>query len=102
YRTDAQSAALCEAFDRSGIPYKKNSHRPLTDEPAIRALLQELGESGEAATLRDELRAAPERLAERGDAFDGATSAAPRLSGAGARSRGRAAMIVPASRMRQR
>lgn len=80
YRTDAQSAALCEAFDRSGIPYKKNSHRPLTDEPAIRALLGELGDSGEAATLLAELRAAAERLAERGDAFDGATSALQRLS----------------------
>src|SRR5262249_47009737 len=80
YRTDAQSAALCEAFDRSGIPYKKNSHRPLTDEPAIRALLQELGDSGETATLLDELRAAAERLAEGGNAFDGATSALQRLS----------------------
>src|SRR5262245_64121666 len=80
YRTDAQSAALREAFDRSGVPYKKNSHRPLTDEPAIRALLQELGESGETATLLDELRAAAERLAERGNAFDGATSALQRLS----------------------
>src|SRR5262249_59772110 len=80
YRTDAQSAALCEAFDRSGIPYKKNSHRPLTDEPAIRALLQELGESGETVTLLDELRAAAERLAQPGNAFDGPTSALQRLS----------------------
>src|SRR5262249_49286311 len=80
YRTDAQSAALCEAFDRSGIPYKKNSHRPLTDEPAIRALLQELGDSGETATLLDELRAAAKRLAEGGNAFDGATSALRRRS----------------------
>jgi DNA helicase-2/ATP-dependent DNA helicase PcrA len=68
YRTDAQSAALCEAFDRSGIPYKKNSHRPLTDEPAVRALLQELGDRGEATTLVDELRTAAERLVARGDA----------------------------------
>jgi superfamily I DNA/RNA helicase len=80
YRTDAQSAALCEAFDRSGIPYKKNSHRPLTDEPAIRALLQELGDGGGATTLLDELRAAAQRLAERGDALDGTTSALQRLS----------------------
>src|SRR5262249_21113843 len=79
YRTDAQSATLCEASGRSGIPYKKNSHRPLTDEPAIRALLQELG-NGEAATLLDELRAAAERLAQRGDALDGGTLALQRLS----------------------
>jgi DNA helicase II / ATP-dependent DNA helicase PcrA len=80
YRTDAQSAALCEALDRSGIPYKKNSHRPLTDDPAIRALLQELGDGGESTTLLDQLRAAAERLAERGEALDGATSALQRLN----------------------
>src|SRR5262249_23884247 len=80
YRTDAQSAALCEALDRSGIPYKKNSHRPLTDVPAIRALLQELGDSGETATLLNELPAAAERLAGRGTAFACATSRRKRLS----------------------
>jgi ATP-dependent DNA helicase UvrD/PcrA len=77
YRTEAQSAALCEALERSGIPYKRNSHRPLMDEPAVRALLEELGEDGEATTLTDELRAAAERLAQRGDA--GATIASQRL-----------------------
>jgi DNA helicase-2/ATP-dependent DNA helicase PcrA len=80
YRTDAQSAALCEALERSGIPYKKNSHRPLTDEPVIRALLQELGDGGEATTLADELHAAAKRLMERGDAIDGATIALQRLT----------------------
>ena len=78
YRTEAQSVALCEAFDRSGIPYKKNTHRPLTDEPAVRALLQELGNCGGATTLVDELRSAAERLAERGDA--GAMVAFERLT----------------------
>jgi len=77
YRTESQAAPLCEAFERSGIPYKKNSHRPLADEPAVRALLQELGDS-QGATLADELRAAAERLAERGDA--GATIALQRLT----------------------
>jgi DNA helicase-2/ATP-dependent DNA helicase PcrA len=80
YRTDAQSAALCEAFDRSGIPYKKNSHRPLRDEPAVRALLQELGDGGAATTLAGELRTAAERLAERGDASDNAAVALQRLT----------------------
>jgi ATP-dependent DNA helicase UvrD/PcrA len=69
YRSDAQSAPLCEAFERSGIPYKKNSHRPLTDEPAVRILLQELAGGGEA-TLADALRAAAERVSGRGDAPD--------------------------------
>jgi len=77
YRTEAQAGPLCEAFERSGIPYKKNSHRPLTDEPAVRALLQELGD-GDGATLAEELRAAAERLAEPGDA--GATIALQRLT----------------------
>jgi uncharacterized protein (TIGR00375 family) len=61
YRTDAQSAALCEALQRSGIPYKKNSHAPLADQPAVRALLQRLGEVPDAA-LAEALRAAAERL----------------------------------------
>ena len=77
YRTESQAAPLCEAFERSGIPYKKNSHRPLTDEPAVRALLQELGD-GKGATLAEELRAAAERLAERGD--PGAAIALQRLT----------------------
>jgi DNA helicase II / ATP-dependent DNA helicase PcrA len=77
YRTEAQSAALCEALERSGIPYKRNSHRPLMDEPAVQALLEELGKDGEGTMLADELRAAAERLAQRGDA--GAMIALQRL-----------------------
>jgi ATP-dependent DNA helicase UvrD/PcrA len=67
YRTDAQSAALCEAFARSGIPFKKSSHSPLTEDRAVRALLQELGNEPGNATLPDELRAAAERLTAGGD-----------------------------------
>ena len=48
YRTEAQSTAICQALARSGIPYKKSSHTPLTDEPAVRALLQGLGAVGPA------------------------------------------------------
>lgn len=77
YRTEAQSVPLCEAFERSGIPYKKNSHRPLMDEPAVRALLDELGEHGEATALVDELHAAGQRLVEHGEA--GITVVLPRL-----------------------
>jgi superfamily I DNA/RNA helicase len=39
YRTDAQAAPLIEALGRAGIPFQKRSHRPLTDQPAVRALL---------------------------------------------------------------
>ena len=45
YRTDAQSAALCEAFERAGMPYKRSSHRPLAEEPAVQVLLQALAET---------------------------------------------------------
>ena len=79
YRTDAQSAALCEAFDRSGMPYQKHSHAPLADDPAVRALLQELGDGGDDATLPDALRAAALRLAQRGDAPAAVTTALQRL-----------------------
>src|SRR5262245_32713363 len=57
YRTDSQSAALCEAFNRAGMPYKRSSHRPLAEEPAVQAFLQVLGTQTEA-TPRDALRAA--------------------------------------------
>jgi superfamily I DNA/RNA helicase len=66
YRTDAQSAALCEALDRSGIPYQKHSHAPLREVPAVRALLQEFGDGAETQALHDGLRAAAERLMARG------------------------------------
>jgi DNA helicase II / ATP-dependent DNA helicase PcrA len=56
YRTDAQSAALNEAFARSGIPFKRTSHGPLADEPAVRALLQLDG--ADDRPLPEQLRAA--------------------------------------------
>jgi Superfamily I DNA and RNA helicases len=59
YRTDAQSAALREALDRSGIPYQKHSHTALAEEPAVRALLQELGDGSGATMLADDLTRRP-------------------------------------------
>lgn len=41
YRTDAQSAVLVEAFERSGIPFKKHSQDLLVVQPAVQALLRE-------------------------------------------------------------
>jgi DNA helicase II / ATP-dependent DNA helicase PcrA len=75
YRTDAQAGALCEAFDRSGMPYQKHSHTPLTEEPAVRTLLQELDDAEEGTMLPAALRAAAERLALRGDALGDPTMA---------------------------
>jgi DNA helicase-2/ATP-dependent DNA helicase PcrA len=73
YRTDSLSTALCEALDRSGIPYKKSSHAPLTDEPTIRALLQEIAGEQSGTILPDELHAAAERLQARGAPAGGAS-----------------------------
>jgi DNA helicase-2/ATP-dependent DNA helicase PcrA len=42
YRTEAQTALLCEALARSGIPFRKHSHTPLAQDPAVRALLDAL------------------------------------------------------------
>ena len=69
YRTEAQSAALAEAFARSGIPFKQASRAPLAEEPAVRALLRELAQGGADAEagsrLAVELEAAAARLARR-------------------------------------
>jgi DNA helicase-2/ATP-dependent DNA helicase PcrA len=79
YRTDAQAAALCDALDRSGIPYKKSSHAALADDPAVRALLQELGDVA-VGPLPDELRAAATRLEQHGDPGQRASVALQRLT----------------------
>jgi superfamily I DNA/RNA helicase len=62
YRTDAQSSALVEAFDRSGIPYKKHSHAPFADLPIVQSLLGELYELPADEPLPLRLQAAAERV----------------------------------------
>jgi uncharacterized protein (TIGR00375 family) len=44
YRTDVQSAALRQAFDRAGIPFKKSSPSLIAGQAAVRALLEVLGQ----------------------------------------------------------
>jgi superfamily I DNA/RNA helicase len=39
YRTEAQAAPLAEALGRACIPFQKRSHRPLAEQPGVRALL---------------------------------------------------------------
>ncbi len=39
YRTDAQAKLLVEAFERSGMPYKKHNHDLLIEESAAQAIL---------------------------------------------------------------
>jgi DNA helicase-2/ATP-dependent DNA helicase PcrA len=63
YRTEAQAAALTEALARSGIPFRKHSHTPLGEEPAVRALLDALALSGGSEDdLLTRLRNAAQRL----------------------------------------
>ncbi len=66
YRTDAQSAALREALDRAGIPFAKSSPAPITDRPAVRALLDGL-EPQEGQSIAARIAAAAERLRRDGE-----------------------------------
>jgi uncharacterized protein (TIGR00375 family) len=64
YRTDAQSAALREAFDRAGIPFKKSTPTPIVGQPALRAVLAALGRRapGHGETLRERIVAAADQV----------------------------------------
>ncbi len=44
YRTEAQSGAFAEALSRAGMPFKTSAHAPLTESPAVAALLAGLAE----------------------------------------------------------
>ncbi len=74
YRTDAQSAALCEAFARSGMPYQKHSHERLMDQPAVAALMRALEDlpasESSGQSLESRLLTAATRLAEQAADFD--------------------------------
>ena len=70
HRTGGQSAALVEAFDRSGIPYKRHAHALLADDPAVATLLSELFDVAGDDPLPVRLRAAAERVFTRDAAID--------------------------------
>ncbi len=57
YRTDAQAKLLVEAFERSGMPYKKHNHDLLIEEPAAQAILHRVDPVAKA-TASAELKAA--------------------------------------------
>jgi uncharacterized protein (TIGR00375 family) len=61
YRTDTQSAALVEAFERSGMPFKRHSHAPLAEGPEARAILHELFDRPGDEPLTIRLQQAAER-----------------------------------------
>ena len=58
YRTDAQSAALTAALERSGMPFKTSSHARLGDKPAVQALLRALDGGGADEPIASRLHAA--------------------------------------------
>jgi DNA helicase-2/ATP-dependent DNA helicase PcrA len=59
YRTDAQSAALGQALNRSGLPFRKGSHDLLNRRPGVPEILAELklGAAGPARSQAGEPRA---------------------------------------------
>ncbi len=40
YRADSQAGLLVEAFHRSGMPFQKRSHGPLSEVPSVQAVMQ--------------------------------------------------------------
>ena len=58
YRTEAQSAALSEALQRSGMPFQQRSHRRLPEHPGVSALIDVLREAPGAGPVRGRLEAA--------------------------------------------
>jgi superfamily I DNA/RNA helicase len=71
YRTDAQSAALREAFDRAGIPFKKSSPAPIAGQGFVRALLAALDRQGadmHGVDVPARIAAAAEQIRRDGDA----------------------------------
>jgi ATP-dependent DNA helicase UvrD/PcrA len=74
YRTDAQSEPIAEAFARSGIPFKKGSHSPLIDQPAVRRLMAALDGTPTDALLPDRVATAAEQV-RRDDGGDVASAA---------------------------
>ncbi|HUJ45227.1 MAG TPA: UvrD-helicase domain-containing protein [Opitutaceae bacterium] len=66
YRTDAQTPPLVEALVRSGIPFQKRTHAPLSEHPTVQALLAEVRSLPPAGPLGDRLAAASAALARTG------------------------------------
>jgi superfamily I DNA/RNA helicase len=81
YRTDAQSAAFREAFDRAGIPFKKSSPAPIAGQSLVQALLAALERQGadmQGADLPARIAAAAEQMRSNGDVDIAALSEARR------------------------
>jgi DNA helicase-2/ATP-dependent DNA helicase PcrA len=58
YRTEAQTPALVEALQRSGMPFQKRSHALLTEHPGVAILLDTLRQGQRQGSLYEQLQAA--------------------------------------------
>lgn len=62
YRTEAQAAALEEAFARSGIPYQRHGHHCLSDQPKVQELLKLMRELDSHQNVVERLQEAQAEL----------------------------------------
>ena len=60
YRTNAQSMAIMEALERSGIPYQRRSHDRLVDQPGVPELLSVLRRLGDGPLSLEQTALFPE------------------------------------------
>ena len=58
YRTEAQTPALIEALQRSGMPFQKHSHQLLMDHPGVPPLIDMIQEGEVLGSLCEQLEAA--------------------------------------------
>ena len=70
YRTDAQSGALIEALERSGMPFQKRSHDPLSAHPGVVELLERLEAAPGSGSVLERLESAASAEAELGEALE--------------------------------
>ncbi|MBW2454993.1 MAG: UvrD-helicase domain-containing protein [Deltaproteobacteria bacterium] len=58
YRTEAQSGPVCEALRRSGMPFRRLSHKRLGDQPAVAELVERMGRTPPSGPVVQCLRGA--------------------------------------------
>ena len=64
YRTDAQSGALIEALERSGMPFQKRSHEPITAHAGVVELVSRLQAAPGSGSVLERLESAAGEEAE--------------------------------------
>lgn len=62
YRMDSQAEALVEAFERSGIPYQRHSHKLLIERPYVQKLMEHMQKTITKGSVLQRLRTAADEL----------------------------------------